>query len=370
MNKRHLTRRQFLELSCFAAAGFTATDLIRVHTAGAQSEQTPAASSSNPDLETLADNIASGGPPEDGIPAVDRPRFVTAEELDYFLEPQDRVFVLAYQEEVHVYPQLVLVWHEIVNDEVAGDQMSVTYCPLTGSVVAFRGHTPGGEPLTFGTSGNLVNTNLLMYDRQTDSQWPQILGQAITGPLKGTILEDIPLVWTSWERWKAQGIDAPVLSAETGHLRSYGPDPYGAYGDSVDGYYEDDGLLFRVLHEDGRFDPKEVVVGVKVGEHRLAIPKAAALEKGAWNLALAGQPLVAVRDAALDSVWVFTRQLGDRTFTFQMDEDNSLYDEDGGAWHREGTVLTGPGGARLDAATFFDVMWFAWHAFFPETEVV
>jgi hypothetical protein len=80
--------------------------------------------------------------------------------------------------------------------------------------------------------------------------------------------------------------------------------------------------------------------------------------------------LVAVRDAALDSVWVFTRQLGDRTFTFQMDEDNSLYDEDGGAWHREGTVLTGPGGARLDAATFFDVMWFAWHAFFPETEVV
>jgi hypothetical protein len=95
MNKRHLTRRQFLELSCFAAAGFTATDLIRVHTAGAQSEQTPAASSSNPDLETLADNIASGGPPEDGIPAVDRPRFVTAEEMDYFLEPQDRVFVLA-----------------------------------------------------------------------------------------------------------------------------------------------------------------------------------------------------------------------------------------------------------------------------------
>lgn len=369
MNTRHLTRRRFLELTSFGAAGFIATDLLRTRAAEAQAEQTPATATPTPDLEAFADNIMSGGPPKDGIPAVDEPRFVAAEEMDYLLKPQDRVFVLAYQEEIRIYPQLVLVWHEIVNDDVGGEQITVTYCPLTGSVVAFRGRAPDGAPLTFGTSGNLVNSNLLMYDRQTDSQWPQILGQAITGPLTGTFLEEIPLVWTTWEDWKAQGIDAPVLSAETGHLRSYGQDPYGAYAGSVQGYYEDEGLLFQVLHEDRRFEPKEVIVGVKVGEDRLAIPKDAALKKGAWNLTLGGQPLVALRDADLETVWVFSRQLGDQTFSFQPEEGSSLRDQDGGAWRRVGSVLEGPSGS-LPAATFYDAMWFAWYAFFPGTDVV
>jgi hypothetical protein len=370
MDKQHFTRRQFLEITSVSVTGLTATGFLGMRAAGAQAEQRPATATPTPDLEAFADNIMSGGPPKDGIPAVDEPRFVAAEEMDYLLKPQDRVFVLAYQEEIRVYPQLVLVWHEVVNDDVAGDRVSVTYCPLTGSVVAFKGHAPDGAPLTFGTSGNLVNSNLLMYDRQTDSQWPQILGQAITGPLTGTSLEEIPLVWTTWERWKAQDIDAPVLSAETGHLRSYGQDPYGTYGGSVQGYYEDDGLLFQVLHEDRRFGPKEVVVGVKVGEDRLAIPKETALKEGTWNLEFAGQPLVAVRDAALETVWVFTRQLAGRTFSFQFGEGNSVHDQDGRVWHLMGSVLEGPSGERLPAVPFYDVMWFAWYAFFPSTEVV
>lgn len=222
MDTLSLTRRRLLELSVVGATGLTAMAVVRRRAEDVQAERTPATPTSNPHLETFADNIVSGGPPKDGIPPVDEPQFVSATEMDYLLKPEDRVFVLAYQDEVRVYPQPVLVWHEIVNDDVAGEQISVTYCPLTGSVVAFKGRAPDGAPLTFGTSGNLVNSNLLMYDRQTDSQWPQILGQAITGPLKRTILEEIPLVWTTWEQWKAQGIDAPVLSAETGHLRSYG----------------------------------------------------------------------------------------------------------------------------------------------------
>lgn len=370
MNSRHLTRRRFLELTVTGVTALTASDLLPTRAVRAQAEQTPATPSPNPDLDTLADNIASGGPPKDGIPAIDKLRFVTAEEMDYLLKPEDMVFVLAYGQEFHVYPQLVLVWHEIVNDDVGGEQVSVTYCPLTGSVVAFKGRAPDGVPLTFGTSGNLVNSNLLMYDRQTDSQWPQILGQAITGPLKGTNLEEIPLVWTTWERWKAQGVDAPVLSAETGHLRSYGQDPYGSYAGSNQGYYDDPGLIFPVLHEDRRFEPKEVVVGVKVGDDRLAIPKEAALKKGAWNLTLEGQPLVALRDADLETVWVFSRQLEDHTFSFRLDEGSSLRDQDGGVWQRVGSVLEGPSGERLPAASFFDAMWFAWYAFFPGTDVV
>jgi hypothetical protein len=370
MNNQRLSRRRFLTLTGLGAAGFTVTDFARMRMTGAQSEQPPASPEAAVPLETFAENVTSGGPPKDGIPAIDEPRFVAADEMNYLLKPEDRVFVLSYQHEVRVYPQLVLVWHEIVNDTVAGEPLSVTYCPLTGSVVAFKGRAPDGTPLTFGTSGKLVNSNLLMYDRQTDSHWPQILGQAISGVLKGTTLEEIPFVWTTWERWKAQGVDAPVLSAETGHLRSYGQDPYGAYASSEQGYYEGSGLIFPVLYEDQRFGPKEVVVGVKVGEDRLAIPKETALKKGAWNLALAGQPLVAVRDPALETVWVFSRQLEGQTLSFQFDVGNPLRDQNGGAWHRVGPVLEGPSGARLPAVTFYDAMWFAWYAFFPDTEVV
>ena len=369
MATRHLTRRRLLELTALSATGLTATGIGPKRAMGAQTSQAPATPIPSPLLETFADNVLSGGPPKDGIPPIDEPQFVTADDMDYLLKPEDRVFVLAYEQEVHVYPQLVLVWHEIVNDEVGGQHVSVTYCPLTGSVVAFKGRAPDGSALTLGTSGDLVNSNLLMYDRQTDSRWPQILGQAISGELKGASLEELPLVWTTWEHWKAQGIDSPVLSAETGHLRSYGQDPYGAYAGSDQGYYENDDLIFPVLHEDQRFGPKEVVVGVKVGEHRLAIPREAALAKGVWNLELAGQPLVAVRDAALETIWVFGRALEDRVVSFQLEEGNALRDQDGGSWNRVGAALEGPDGERLLTAAFYDAMWFAWYAFFPDTEV-
>lgn len=369
MDMRQITRRRFLELSVVGATGLAATGVVRARTAGGQSEPTPASPMSTKRLERFAESIVSGGPPKDGIPAIDDPRFVPAEDMDYLLKPEDRVFVLHYRQEVRVYPQLVLVWHEIVNDRVAGEQLSVTYCPLTGSAIAFKGRAPDGAPLTFGTSGKLVNSNLLMYDRQTDSQWPQMLGQAITGSLGGTILEEIPLSWTTWERWKAQGVSAPVLSAQTGHLRGYGEDPYGAYAGSNQGYYGNADLIFPVLDENDRFEPKEVVIGVKVGEDRLAIPKEAALQKDAWNLTLANQPLVALRDPALESVGVFSRQLGNQTFSFEGRDGDSLQDQDGGVWHQVGPVLEGPGGERLPSATFYDAMWFAWYAFFPHTQI-
>ncbi len=366
MRAQQLSRRQFLEFTALSAAGLGALGTGQNRTLSAQAPATPVPS---PLLDLFASNVQSGGPPKDGIPAIDEPRFVPAGDMDYLLKPDDQVFILAHAQEIRVYPQIVLVWHEIVNDVVGGDQLSVTYCPLTGSVVAFRGFAPDGSVLTFGTSGNLVNSNLLMYDRQTDSRWPQILGQAISGDMKGAGLEEIPLVWTSWERWKAEGIDAPILSAETGHLRSYGQDPYGAYAEANQGYYASDDLIFPVLHKDERMGPKEVIVGVKVGEHQLAIPRHAAMAEGAWNLELGGQPLVAVRDASLDTVWVFSRQLEDQVMSFTMDGRDALRDQDGGAWVREGAELVGPDGERLPAAAFYDAMWFAWYAFFPDTEV-
>lgn len=123
-----------------------------------------------------------------------------------------------------------------MNDELAGEPISATYCPLTGSTVAFRGTAPNGRAYAFGTSGKLVNSNLLMYDRQTDSRWPQILGQAILGPSRGRSLEEIPLDWTTWGRWRRAHPDTLVLSTKTGYLRTYGSDPYGSYT-PLGGYY-------------------------------------------------------------------------------------------------------------------------------------
>lgn len=365
-----ITRRRFLEISCLGAAGLAAG----CASAGTYSSQESAESSGpaqTPDLERLNEAVVSGGPGKDGIPPIDAPRFVSIEEMDDLLKPEDVVFVLDYGDEIRAYPQKVLVWHEIVNDEVAGEKISVTYCPLTGSTVAFKGRSPGSDQLTFGTTGRLVNSNLLMYDRQTESEWPQILGRAIDGEMKGASLEEVPLVWTTWELWKERGPeDAPVLSTKTGYLRRYGSDPYGSYSGSDRGYYENRDTLFPVQAESERLEPKEVVVGVKTGDTRHAIPKDAALSKGAWNLELGDQPVTAVADPAMETVWVFDRRLNGETLELRLDAGDSLVDGHGRTWNRKGLALEGSEGERLPAASFYEVMWFAWYAFYPETELV
>jgi hypothetical protein len=288
----------------------------------------PVVADEPPSLEALADAVASGGPGKDGIPPIDRPHFVPASEAG-FLGDSEPVFGLAYRGDVRAYPQLVLVWHEIVNDTVAGQRLAVTYCPLTGTVIGFTG-VRGGPELTFGTTGNLVNSNLLMYDRQTDSEWPQLLGTAIRGPHKGQRLGTVPLVWTSWRAWCAAHPDTQVLSTETGFLRRYGGDPYGSYT-PPDGYYIEGRPAFPVLATDDRFSPKDVVIGIRSGDATVAVHKELVRRQRSVPVTLAGTPITAVWDEALDAVRV-----------------------------------TGGG----DAVDVLDAMWFAWYAFHPDTEVI
>ncbi|MDP8959947.1 MAG: DUF3179 domain-containing protein, partial [Actinomycetota bacterium] len=251
------------------------------------------------ELADFADNVQSGGPPKDGIPPIDQPRYLGAEDVD-FLEDGDVVFGLAREGRVVAYPQLILVWHEIVNDTFPDGPLSVTYCPLTGSTVAFRGTAPSGEPLTFGTSGNLVNSNLLMYDRQTDSRWPQILARAISGPALGAALQEVPVAWTTWGRWRQAHPDTEVLSTDTGYVRSYGSDPYGSYN-PLGGYFASGSpRLFPVMHFDERFDDKEVFVGVKHGPARLAVRKETLRAEGAVRADMGEDPVVLLHDPNLD----------------------------------------------------------------------
>jgi hypothetical protein len=315
------------------------------------------------DLDRFADAITSGGPPKDGIPPIDQPRFVAAGEAD-FLGVDDVVFGLVHGGEARAYPQLVLVWHEIVNDTFADGPLTVTYCPLTGSTVAFRGTAPDGEPYTFGTSGDLVNSNLLMYDRQTDSRWPQILGAAITGPAVGAELDEVPLLWTTWSRWRDAHPETQVLSTDTGSIRNYGQDPYGSYT-PLGGYYAPgSGLFFDVLHEDDRFDAKEVVIGVKVGDGRLAVPKDHIRDRRLVPAAVGGERLVLLHDPALDEARAFVA--GDLDIAAAGD---GRYAASGTTWDASGRVVEGSG-QELARVVSYDVMWFSWVAFFPETEVV
>ncbi len=288
----------------------------------------------DPSLEALADSAVSGGPGKDGIPSVDKPRFVPASEAG-FLSDDDPVFGLEHRGEVRAYPQLVLVWHEIVNDTVGGEPLAVTYCPLTGTVIGFAA-PPGVQDLTFGTTGKLVNSNLLMYDRQTGSQWPQLLGAAVDGPLKGTKLDTVPLVWTTWQQWRAAHPDTEVLSTDTGALRSYGSDPYGSYDSYPDrsGYYAKGGPIFPVLATSGQLADKDVVIGVRVGKERLAIDKDLVRTARTVRADVAGTRVEARWDDRLGTAHV-VQQVGE-------------------GW---------------EPADFLDSMWFAWYAFYPNGQV-
>ncbi|WP_267246008.1 DUF3179 domain-containing protein [Streptomyces sp. PR69] len=288
----------------------------------------------DPSLEALAGAAVSGGPGKDGIPSIDEPRFVAAGDAG-FLSDDDPVFGLEHRGEVKAYPQLVLVWHEIVNDTVGGAPLAVTYCPLTGTVIGFSA-PPDTQRLTFGTTGRLVNSNLLMYDRQTGSEWPQLLGQAVSGPLKGTRLDTVPLVWTTWGQWRTAHPDTQVLSTDTGALRSYGSDPYGSYDSYPDrgGYYAGGRPIFPVLASSDRFADKDVVVGVRVGAERLAIPKDVVRTKGVVR-AEAGGVLVEAR---------WDDRLGAARVVQQA-------------------------GERWEPADHLDSMWFAWYAFYPSGQV-
>lgn len=364
--ERRFTRRRFVA-AALGGVGALAGGGYAVARATRDDARPPVGAAASGDrLAEFANNIRSGGPPKDGIPPIDEPEFVSASEAR-FLSDDDVVFGLVHDGEARAYPQLVLVWHEIVNDEFRDGPITVTYCPLTGSAVAFRGSAPTGDPYTFGTSGDLVNSNLLMYDRQTDSRWPQLLAQAITGPARGQLLTETPLDWTTWKRWSEEHPDTRVLSTKTGHLRNYGQDPYGSYT-PVGGYYaEGSGRFFPVMHEDPRLDDKAVVVGVKLGRDRVAVRKDVLRERNVVSRALAGKHVALLYDPELDEGRAFLAEVRRKPVRLEPTGEARYADESGTVWDASGRSTSAQ---QLRRLVSYDVMWFAWAAFFPETEVV
>ena len=199
------------------------------------------------------DEIHRGGPPRDGIPSIDSPKFVPASgELPW--REDDLVMTYDQGQERYAFPIGILNWHEIVNHGAIEKPVLITFCPLCGTGMAFDPRVEG-RTLTFGVSGLLYNSDLLMYDHQTESLWSQIEGRAISGPLAGSELEPVAIRHELWRKWRNRVGDAGrVLSTDTGHRRNYRQSPYGDYDHS-------ERLYFPVSSTSRKYHPKTWVLG-------------------------------------------------------------------------------------------------------------
>lgn len=271
-----------------------------------------------------ASEVFKGGPPRDGIPALNNPRYINASDA-FFLESDDRVMGVRIEGDAYAYPLGIMNYHEIVNHETADSQWLITYCPLCGTGMVFDAQLEG-RSLTFGVSGLLYNNDLLMYDRQTESLWSQIEGKAVSGPLNGTTLELKPSRLTTWADWRERHPETQVLSRNTGHQRDYDTTPYGDYEQSSS-------VFFPLSDRDDRYHPKSWTIGMESqGEAR------------AWPFEeLEAAEQTPIRD------------------TFNGQPIRVHYDAD----HRSARI-TDDDGNELASTTGF---WFAWYAFHPETSV-
>nr|MBA2599535.1 DUF3179 domain-containing protein [Actinomycetota bacterium] len=327
------------------------------------------------------DDIVSGGPPPDGIPPIDEPVFLEPDDVR-FLVPQEPVIAVEVNGVAKAYPIRILMWHEIVNDDFDGVPVVVTYCPLCNTGIAFLRPTIDGELLDFGTSGKLYHSNLVMYDRQTNSYWPQALGLAVVGPLLGERLEFVPARILSWVDWREAHPDGLVLSTETGHRRDYGSNPYAGYEDT------DRPFLFSG-DPDPRLPATEHVLGV-AGTETIAFPysELERLSSGGLTVIhrLVGGRLLAVfwkagTVSALDAPQIpasadvgaaaaYLPEIGNRQLTFVVREGQIVDEQTGSAWTIAGEATEGPmRGHRLEVAIAIDSFWFDWAAFHPDTAI-
>lgn len=268
--------------------------------------------------------IREGGPPKDGIPALDEPKYIGVSEVDY-LKDDDLVLGLVRGNRARAYPTRILDWHEIVNDSINGESLLITYCPLCGSGMAFSGFW-GGERRTFGVSGLLYNSDVLLYDRKTESLWSQIEGKAVTGSELGTDLVPEAIVMVPWKKWKQDHPNTEVLSTETGYNRDYLSDAY-------EDYRKKNSIWFPVSASSNAFPNKEWVLGIEI-QGRFKAYAFSELKKASGS--------------------TITDFVNGQKLEIEFDAES----ETGTIKNESGQLLPH---TRL--------YWFAWYAFHPDTEI-
>ena len=327
------------------------------------------------------DEISSGGPPRDGIRPIDEPKFIDVAQAPDYMKDNEPVISLEINGEARAYPLAILTAHEIVNDELGGVPVTVTYCPLCNTAIAFH-RTVNGMILDFGTTGNLRNSDLVMWDRQTESWWQQITGEAIVGELTGEMLGFLPASIVSWQAFREAFPDGQLLSRDTGSTRrNYDSAPYRGYDENLDS------RPFMFGGDiDPRLQPMERVVALSVDGRHVAYPFALLADHPVINDSIDGQDLVVFYTGGtvspfggsqsrlrqvVGSTSVFDPVVDGRKLTFLVEEDVIMDEETGSSWNILGQAVEGPlQGSQLTSVIHGNHFWFAWAAFNPDTEVV
>ncbi|MFQ5924464.1 MAG: DUF3179 domain-containing protein [Dehalococcoidia bacterium] len=319
--------------------------------------------------------IFSGGVGKDGIPPIYEPKFESVPEADVWLSDGDPVAFLQSGAQARSYPLRILIWHEIVSDEVSGIPVAMTFCPLCNTVVVFDRRLEG-KVHTFGVSGLLRNSDLIMWDHETESLWQQATGEAIVGELTGQILDFLPSSIVSWKDFKASFPEGTVLSRNTGYSREYSINPYSGYDTSS----------FPFLFT-GELDPRlaalERVIGVTIGGESVAYPFSVLAELGVVNDSIGEKRIVIFFSPGTvspldESIIETSREVGSaaafyptvegQALTFEWSEGQIVDRETLSSWNIFGKAIAGPSeGQALESVVHGTHFWFAWAAFNPDT---
>ncbi len=295
-----------------------------------------------PDLLVERNLIVSGGRPPDGIQSIDDPVWLAPDDIDW-LEPEESVLAVELAGAVHLYPVQIMLWHEIVNDEIGGRPVTVTYCPLCNSAVAYDRRV-GDQVLEFGTSGALFHSALVMYDRQTESLWTHFDGRSVVGDLMGSQLDLVAVQTLSWEQAVESWPQANVLDRPTGDLgnRPYGISPYPTYealDEPLPGFFQ--------AEPDPRLPARSRVVGLVVDDEVVAVDRQAVVERGMVEVPVGDRVIRLVHAEGVRSP-LDSRLVADGVDIGAV----SARDVESGR-----------------AVPVLDTFWFAWAAYYPDTTV-
>jgi len=312
-----------------------------------------------------AGEVFDGGPGKDGIPSVDDPEHISAAEATY-LDSEDLVVGYVYEGEARAYPHKILDWHEIVNDGIGDNLFALTYCPLTGTAGNWNRRIEG-LATTFGVSGLLYNSNLMPYDRSTESLWSQMRLDCVNGALIGNKISLFHSVETTWSTWKKMYPDTKVLSTNTGFDRNYNSYPYTS---GPQDYRIDPFLLFPIDNLDNRLHTKERVLGVvnngDVTAYTFSLFPQDVSSISIINDVVGGDKVAIIGSERYNFILAFIVEdqllepLSSLNDGFVKDQNENIYDP-------FGYVISGPDtGERLGTLDAYIGYWFAWAEFYPD----
>lgn len=314
-----------------------------------------------------SDEVFDGGPGKDGIPAISEPVFTENESID-FMKDDDLIIGLKINDQIRGYPHPILDWHEIINDQINEDYVAITYCPLTGSTIGLNRNIDGNIT-TFGVSGLLYNSNLIPYDRASNSNWSQMKLQCVNGELTGENFDYVHTFETSWKTWKKLFPKAQVVSSNTGYNRRYSNYPYGAYR-------ENESLIFPISNSNNQLHLKERVHGI-IDNNGVYGIRFNLFENGIklYTKNFGQNSYVIIGSKPDNFIVSFSNKLQDGTIlNFELIENSLpiiMTDNEGNKWDIFGYAVEGNRkGERLLPTKSFIAYWFAWATFYPQISII